>query len=129
MSQPAPRMSLRVRVSEAIVEAAAGVLADLGPQASMSDVADAAGVARATLYRYFPTREALLEALATFTLDRCADGLAAARLSHVSVNEGVSRAVRALVVVGDHFLVLAREGADDPAFEQRVVAPLRELVE
>jgi TetR/AcrR family transcriptional regulator, mexCD-oprJ operon repressor len=129
MSQPAPRTSLRARVSEAIVEAAAAVLADLGPQASMSEVADAAGVARATLYRYFPTREALLDALATFAIDRSAEGLAAARLSHVSVREGISRAVRALVGVGDHFVVLAREGADSPAFQERIVVPLRELVE
>jgi TetR/AcrR family transcriptional regulator, mexCD-oprJ operon repressor len=129
MSQTEPRMSLRARVSEAIVEAAATVLADLGPQASMSDVAETAGVARATLYRYFPTREALLDAVAAFACDRSAEGLSAARLSHVSVREGVSRAVRVLVGVGDHFVVLAREGANDADFERRIATPLLELME
>ena len=129
MSQAAPRTSLRARVSEAIVEAAAGVLARIGPQASMSEVADAAGVARATLYRYFPTREALLDALTAFAVDRSGEQLAGARLDQVSVREGVTRAVRALVGVGDQFVVLAREGADEPAFAERVVAPLLELVE
>ncbi len=49
MSQPAS--SLQQRVSGTILEAAAQVLARHGEQASMSDVAEAAGVARATVYR------------------------------------------------------------------------------
>jgi TetR/AcrR family transcriptional regulator, mexCD-oprJ operon repressor len=39
------------------------VLAERGGNASMADIADAAGVGRATVYRYFPTRDALLDAL------------------------------------------------------------------
>ena len=69
MSNPAPRPGLRERVAAAIVEAAATVLAEHGDSASMSDVAGAAGVARATLYRYFPNREALLEALGSVAVD------------------------------------------------------------
>ncbi len=46
-----PRPALAERVSSAILEAAAGAPVDRGEQASMSDVAAAAGVARATVYR------------------------------------------------------------------------------
>src|SRR5215212_9374435 len=109
MSNPAPRPSLQERVSGAILEAAARVLAQRGEQASMGDVAAAAGVARATVYRYFPNREALLEALATLALGQAHERLASARLDAVPVDEGVARAVRALVGIGDPFVALARE--------------------
>ena len=130
MSSPAQRPELRERVSAAILEAAAGVLAERGEQASMSDVAAAAGVARATVYRYFPNREALLEALGRLALEDAGERLSAARLTEVPVDEGLSRAVRALVTVGDRFVVLARErGRPDPAeFDARIAAPLRELL-
>ena len=130
MSSPAQRPALRERVSAAILEAAAGVLAERGEQASMSDVAAAAGVARATVYRYFPNREALLEALGRLALEDAGERLAAARLAEVPVDEGLARAVRALVTVGDRFVVLARErGRPDPEeFDARIAAPLRELL-
>ena len=41
--------TLHARVSAAILEAAAAVLAERGEQASMADVAAAAGMARATV--------------------------------------------------------------------------------
>src|SRR5829696_10423988 len=108
MSNVAPRTSLRERVAGAILEAAAGVLA-AREQASMGEVAEAAGVARATLYRYFPTREALLEELDRFALEETGERLEAAGLDRVSVADGFERAVRALVGVGDYFVVLARD--------------------
>jgi AcrR family transcriptional regulator len=130
VSKPAPRPALRERVASAIVEAAAGVLAERGDQASMSEVAAAAGVARATLYRYFPNREALLEALGRLALDDAGDRLRAARLEEVAVADGIDRAVRALVTVGDSFVVLARDrGRPDTAdFEERIAAPVRNLL-
>jgi TetR/AcrR family transcriptional regulator, mexCD-oprJ operon repressor len=130
MSTPAPRPGLRERVAAAIVDAAAGVFAERG-DASMSEVASAAGVARGTVYRYFQGREALLEALGGVALDRAADGLAAARVEEVAVGEAFPRAVRALVLVGDYFVVLARERAsvDRGEFERRVTGVLRALLE
>jgi AcrR family transcriptional regulator len=97
----------------------------------MADVADAAGVARATLYRYFPSREALLEALIAHSLDTAGEQLAVARLDQVPVHEGFARAVRALVVIGDYFVVLTRERArsSPEGFEQRVATPVRGLIE
>ena len=130
MSNVAPRTNLRERVAAAIREAAAAALAQR-ERASMAEVADAAGVARATLYRYFPTREALLEDLVRFALEQAGDRLEAAGLDRVPVPDGFERAVRTLVGIGDYFVVLARErtGTEPGAFEQRVAAPLRKLIE
>jgi TetR/AcrR family transcriptional repressor of mexCD-oprJ operon len=123
--------ALHARVSAAILEAAAGVLAESGGQASMADVAAAAGMARATVYRYFPNREALFEALGQVAVEEAGERLQAGRLEEVPVPEAFERAVRALVAVGDYLLVVARESArPHPAeFEQRVASPLRGLVE
>jgi AcrR family transcriptional regulator len=123
--------TLRARVSGAILEAAAMVLAERGEQASMADVAAAAGMARATVYRYFPNREALFEALGRVAVEEAGERLKAGRLEEVAVPEAFARAVRALVAVGDYFVVVSRESArPDPAeFERRVAAPLRGLIE
>jgi TetR/AcrR family transcriptional repressor of mexCD-oprJ operon len=124
-----PRQALQERVSAAILDAAARVLAARGEQASMSDVATAAGVARATVYRYFPSRQALLDELARFAVRDAAQRLASARIDEVATEEGVRRAVRALVDVGDYFVVLARERVQPEAeeLERGVAAPLRSL--
>ncbi len=126
-----PRQALQERVSAAILEAAARTLASHGEQASMNDVAVAAGVARATVYRYFPNRQALLDALAGFAVSDATSRLAAARLDEVEVDEGVRRAVRALVEVGDYLLVLTRERIrpNSEQLEQGISGPLSRLFE
>lgn len=48
------------RNAERLVEVATHVFAEQGPEAPLSEIARAAGVGTATLYRRFPTREALL---------------------------------------------------------------------
>jgi AcrR family transcriptional regulator len=88
MSASAPRPALQQRVIDAILEPAAGVNAADGESASMSDVAAAAGAARATLYRYFPNRQALLDDLAALAVDDAEGRLAAARLERALLHEG-----------------------------------------
>jgi AcrR family transcriptional regulator len=48
---------------EHLVEAAAASIAELGPNVSLEEVARRAGVGIGTLYRHFPNRQALLEAV------------------------------------------------------------------
>jgi TetR/AcrR family transcriptional repressor of mexCD-oprJ operon len=129
MSHTAP--SLKERVSGAILEAAARVFSQQGELASMADVAAAAGVARATVYRYFPNREALLEELARTAVAEAGERLADASLDTVAVHEGVSRSVRGLLAIGEPLVVLARERVrpEPGEYDRRVATPLRELLE
>ena len=122
MSEPAPRQALQQRVAAAILDGAAQLFAVQGEQASMNDVAEAAGVARATVYRYFPNREALLDELARAAVSDVDARLASARIDAVAPEEGIARAVRALVDVGDSFVLLARERlrSDPEHFERRL---------
>jgi TetR/AcrR family transcriptional repressor of mexCD-oprJ operon len=131
-SQSAPaRQALQERVAAAILEAAASVLAARGERGSMTDVAEAAGVARATVYRYFPNRQALLDELAELALRSTGERLAAARIEEVPVADGLTRAVRVLVDVGDLFIVVAgqRVRPAPEELERHVGGPLRRLVE
>ncbi|MDX6227551.1 MAG: hypothetical protein QOI76_941 [Frankiales bacterium] len=50
------------RNRDALLEAAAAAFAERGTDTSLEDVAKRAGVGIGTLYRHFPTREALVEA-------------------------------------------------------------------
>jgi len=92
----------------------------------MAAVAAAAGVARGTVYRYFPTRSALLAELAEAAIGAAGDRLAAARLETLDTRSALERAVRALIEGGDAFIVVAREGAGigSTAYEERLVRPL-----
>ncbi|WP_272477651.1 TetR/AcrR family transcriptional regulator [Baekduia alba] len=131
MPEPSPRPALQQRVAAAILDGAAHLFAGGGDQASMNEVAEAAGVARATVYRYFPNRESLLDELAQTAVRDVETRLASARVDEVPPDEGIARAVRALVDVGNLFVVLVRErqrsGSDQ--FQRGLVEPLRQLVE
>jgi TetR/AcrR family transcriptional repressor of mexCD-oprJ operon len=134
MSTPLPHLrsseALQQRVASAIVEAAARVLAERGERASMSDVAAAAGVARATVYRHFPSRQALLGEVARLAVSDAGARLVSARIDEVPAEEGIRRAVRALVDVGSYLSVLTREHLrPDDDFEQTIAVPLRGLFE
>lgn len=131
MAQPARRPILQQRVSAAILDGAAQVFAVEGEQASMDDIAAATGVARATVYRYFPSRDVLLDELTRVAVNDVDARLASARIEEVEPEEGIARAVRALVDVGDAFVLLARwrHRSDAERFEARITGPLRRLFE
>jgi TetR/AcrR family transcriptional repressor of mexCD-oprJ operon len=129
MSMGPARQPLQQRVALAILDGAARTLAAQGSAASMNDVATAAGVARATVYRYFPTRQALLDELALVALREADDRIVSARIDEVSTDEAVTRVVRALVDIGDAFVVLVRETARGAEFDRTLAGPLARLFE
>jgi AcrR family transcriptional regulator len=85
VSAPPPGRAARadaLRNYEHIVETARAAFAERGPEVSLNAIAQRAGIGAGTLYRHFPTREALIEAVYRGDIaalaDR-ADELAAAR--------------------------------------------------
>jgi AcrR family transcriptional regulator len=91
------------------LEAAARVLAEHGEATTMSEVAEEAGVGRATLYRYFDNREQLVEALWSASIAEMCERLASAGLERVSVEEGIARFVRTIAIVGERYAALLTE--------------------
>ena len=65
-----PKRADAVRNRERVVAAAAAVFAERGVEASVPDVAERAGVGKATVYRSFPTKEHLIAAV---VIERLAD--------------------------------------------------------
>jgi AcrR family transcriptional regulator len=105
---------LRDHVAGGLLDTAARVLAERGEQASMIDIAEAAGVARATLYRYFPNRDALLKALTETALAELAERIADAHLDTVPIAEAIARLTRAMVGATSKYrgLVIFRKPPD-----------------
>jgi TetR/AcrR family transcriptional regulator, mexCD-oprJ operon repressor len=119
------------RIQTAILDAAAGVFSEEGVGANLAAVAAAAGVSRATLYRYFPNRDALLEALSLYALSQAGERLADAGLERASLEDAIERIARALVAVGDRYAVVASEQIKcDPAIPERLIGdPVRGVLE
>lgn len=102
----------------AIVDAAARALAE-NPGTPMAEIADAAGVHRATLYRHFPAREDLIAALHRRAFEEADEAVRAARLEEGTAVEALGRAVEALAGVGDRYRMLVHETGKDPRMKDR----------
>ncbi len=123
------RTAIQQRVAETILDVAADLLARGGEPPSMADIAEAAGVARATLYRYFPTREQLLQALTAAGMEEAATRLAQAGLDTVPVPEGIARLARVVAAAGSKYAAVV--SAFDPAgaVEQQIGTMIQALLQ
>lgn len=116
-------MEERAASADAIVTAACRLLAELGSdeRLTISAVAEEAGVSRPTLYRWFPTREDLLEAISLHQEERFYEGLAAALEAQTTAAERLDAALRYLVTYLDETLGAASV-MREPAFVLRSLA-------
>ncbi|WP_431878621.1 TetR/AcrR family transcriptional regulator [Amycolatopsis sacchari] len=124
-SKSSPRFD---RTSAAILDAAAKVFSEEGTSANLATVAVTAGISRATLYRYYANREALLEALTADALDAVARRLADAGLERATVEDAIERVLRAFVAVGDRYAVLTGDQTTLEAAHGELAAPLHDLL-
>ncbi|GAA4059681.1 TetR/AcrR family transcriptional regulator [Nonomuraea soli] len=98
-----------------LVATARAVFAEEGPQASLNEVARRAKVGPGTLYRHFPTRQALLVAVFRERIERlCA---LAEQSGSAPAGEALTGWLRALLVHAQTDGGLAAGMADDPGFD------------
>ena len=97
---------LRIQKStRALLDASFAVLLH-NPHASLSEIASQAGVGRATLYRHYPTRERLIQALALESLSMIADALSPIRSNGDVGMKAIQAMIQALLPLAQryHFL-------------------------
>jgi TetR/AcrR family transcriptional repressor of mexCD-oprJ operon len=123
------RRAVGDRNRDAILEAAIGVLA-AEPEAGVAEVAAAAGVGRATVYRHFASRGELIEALRLHAGEE-----ARRRFDQVRVDEGdpveaLERMVAAMLALGDRYRVIfpQEREAKPPRRKEILLKPLGRLI-
>jgi len=129
--QPAvPRIDVE-RHHRALLAAAADELAR-NPDSSMADVAQAANLTRATLYRHFSNRQTLLTAIQAEALARGSEMLLACRLDEGNALEVLGRVIASLGKHGMRFRIILLRAPDHNArfITQRdqVLAPLIDVI-
>lgn len=121
---------MQEHMAAAILEYAARALAQHGDSATLADIAEATGISRSTLYRYFPNRDALVSALAERAAEELRERIREAELDTLSVPDAIARITRGLIATGSKYVAIAspRSGPGDSA-ELQVTDPILRLFE
>lgn len=117
------------RSREALLAAATAAFLDQGVQAPVRDIAGRAGVGLGTLYRHFPTRADLVNAVYRHQVDECTALAAELRNPPVPAAEALDRWITAFVdfLVTKHGLSIALH-SEDPSLASLHALVLDELV-
>jgi TetR/AcrR family transcriptional repressor of mexCD-oprJ operon len=118
------------RTRAVILEAAARVLGRR-PDAAMADIADEAGVGRATLYRHFPTRDSLLQGAQEAGIAELTEGIEAANLGDLTVERAIARLVSVFMRTGAKYAAFISQDEEHPdsVDKQRVIQPVRDVID
>lgn len=118
----------RTPTDTAILEAAFEVFST-NPGASLGDVAERAGVGRATLHRHYKSRKTLMVALRKQALAELDDAVEKATAGALSYADGLRLALGAIVPLAERQLFLANEPDEqDPEIAAAYRASQEELV-
>ncbi|MEM9212133.1 MAG: TetR/AcrR family transcriptional regulator [Pseudomonadota bacterium] len=105
---------IKLETRDAIIEAAFQIYNE-NAGASLGDIADRAGVGRATLHRYFPGRDELMAALAMIALEELEAAIEASAGKAQSYEEYFRLAIQAVVPLANRQWFLSHEAVDaDP---------------
>ncbi len=116
--RPYGRRADAERNRQAVLDHAARLLS-LDPAAGMAEIAAESRIGRATLYRHFPTREVLIEAILARALDDVERAIAASRLDEGGASEALTRLIAALFEMSDRYRFLLVQETLQPARDQR----------
>jgi AcrR family transcriptional regulator len=119
------------RTRAVILEAAARVLGRR-PDASMADIADEAGLGRATLYRHFPTRDSLLHGAKEAGIAEMTEGIEAANLGDLAVERAIARLISVFMRTGAKYAAFINQDEEDhpdDVEKQRVMQPVRDVID
>lgn len=118
---------IRPTTRDAIINAAFEVFSE-NQAASLGDVAQRAGVGRATLHRHFPGRPELMRALAKIAIAELDEAVEQATAAASSYEEGFRLSLFAIVPLANRQLFLANEGLEaDPEIAAAYDASREEL--
>lgn len=116
-ARPYGRRADAERNRESVMDHATRLLCD-DPTIGMVEIASASGIGRATLYRHFPTREALIVAIMNQALVEAEQAIEASRLHEGTAAEALLRLVSAVIEIGDRYRFLMIQRTEETTEEQ-----------
>jgi TetR/AcrR family transcriptional repressor of mexCD-oprJ operon len=117
------------RTRRAILDAAARVLGQRS-EAGMADIAEEAGVGRATLYRHFPTRESLIQGVQDAGSAELVAAFASAGLDELPADRAIARITGIFLRTGAKYAaVISRDDEHrEHAARDRAIEPILTVI-
>lgn len=136
VQQPSPRRVRKdaLRNRDRVLDAATQLVRSVGDKVPMADIADRAGVGIGTVYRHFPTRQALLGALVHRSFEIAVANAETAAGTPGSALDGIRSFLLATLRDRDQFVLPLHGGpalftAETRALQSEVRTALRRLLE
>ena len=120
---------LKKTTKTAILRSVAGVITDDGLTLSMGELAEKAGVGRATLYRYFPNRKQLLQSIRDLALEEISEVITQTLTSNLKTEDALARISRAILNRAELGVLFIREKIviDKPLLERLLLSPVDQI--